>query len=107
MHRTPPPSENIQKQRACPVAGYAELHCKTNYSFLSGGSHADELVEQAVELGYSALAITDENTLAGVVRAYAAARTKNLQLIIGSEIIPGDAPPLVLWATDRRSYAGL
>ena len=107
MHRTPPPSENIQKQRACPVAGYAELHCKTNYSFLSGGSHADELVEQAVELGYSALAITDENTLAGVVRAYAAARTKNLKLIIGSEIIPGDAPPLVLWATDRRSYAGL
>ena len=107
MHRTPPPSENIQKQRVYPVAGYAELHCKTNYSFLSGGSHADELVEQAVELGYSALAITDENTLAGVVRAYAAARTKNLKLIIGSEIIPGDAPPLVLWATDRRSYAGL
>ncbi|MDG2013087.1 MAG: error-prone DNA polymerase, partial [Pirellulaceae bacterium] len=107
MARTPHPPEKTQKQRPLPVASYAELHCKTNYSFLSGGSHADELVEKAVELGYSALAITDENTLAGVVRAYAAARSKNLKLIIGSEIIPGDAPPLVLWATDRRSYAGL
>ncbi|MGI9515706.1 MAG: error-prone DNA polymerase, partial [Pirellulaceae bacterium] len=86
---------------------YAELHCKTNYSFLTGAAHADELVERAVELGYTAIAVTDENTLAGVVRAFAAARKTGLKLIIGAEIIPGDAPPLVLWATDRRSYANL
>ena len=86
---------------------YAELHCKTNYSFLTGASHADELVTRAVELGYSAIAVTDENTLAGVVRAYAAARDTSLKLIIGAELIPGDGPPLVLWATDRRSYANL
>ena len=55
---------------------YCELHCKTNYSFLTGGSHADELVERAIDLGYQALAITDENTLAGVVRAYGAARER-------------------------------
>ncbi len=86
---------------------YAELHCKTNYSFLAGASHADELVTQALALGYTALAVTDENTLAGVVRAFAAARNTDLQLLIGAEVIPGDAPPLVLWASDRSSYAKL
>ena len=91
---------------------YCELHCKTNYSFLTGASHADELVNTAIELGYSALAITDENTLAGIVRAYAAVREANasehsLKLLIGAEIIPNDAPPVVLWATDRKSYARL
>ncbi|MGI9517364.1 MAG: PHP domain-containing protein, partial [Pirellulaceae bacterium] len=86
---------------------YAELFCKTNYSFLTGGSHADELVDRAVALGYSALAVTDENTLAGVVRAYGAAREKNIKLIIGAEIIPNDAPPVLLWATNRKSYANL
>ena len=51
-----------------------ELHCKTNFSFLTGASHADELVHRAIELGYSSLAVTDQNTLAGVVRAYGAIR---------------------------------
>lgn len=86
---------------------YSELHCKTNYSFLTGGSHADELVERAVELGYSALAVTDENSLAGVVRAFAASRHRDIKLIIGAEIIPHDAPPIVLWAPDRQAYAQL
>ena len=86
---------------------YAELHCKTNYSFLTGASHADELVARAVTLGYGALAVTDENTLAGVVRAYAAARETDLKLIIGAEIIPHDAPPVILWAPDRAAYGRL
>ena len=93
---------------------YCELHCKTNYSFLTGASHADELVDTAIALGYSALAVTDENTLAGVVRAYAAAREAaernkktKLKLIIGAEIILNDAPPVVLWAPDRAAYARL
>lgn len=84
-----------------------ELHCKTNYSFLTGASHADELVNRAIELGYRALAVTDENTLAGVVRAYAAARHTPLKLIIGAEIVFNDALPVVLWATDRKSYGRL
>ncbi len=88
-------------------AAYAELHCQTNYSFLTGASHADELVERAIELGYSALAITDENTLAGVVRAFAAARGTSLKLIFGSELIVRDAPPMVAWATNRQGYANL
>ncbi len=86
---------------------YSELHCKTNFSFLSGASHADELVTRAIELGYHALAITDENTLAGIVKAFGAARNTDLKLIIGAEIILDDAPPVVLWATDRKAYGRL
>ncbi len=86
---------------------YAELHCKTNFSFLEGASHANELVEGAKELGYSALAVTDRNSLAGVVRAHMAAKDVGLPLIIGAEITPSDALPVVLWATDRASYGRL
>ena len=86
---------------------YAELHCKTNFSFLEGASHADELVGRAAELGYVALAVTDRNSLAGVVRAHAAAKRANLKLIVGAEITPADAPSVVLWATDRAAYGQL
>ena len=81
---------------------YAELHAKTNFSFLEGASHPDELVRRAAELGYAALAITDRNSLAGVVRAHVAAKEVGLKLLIGAEITPEDAPPVVLLATDRR-----
>jgi error-prone DNA polymerase len=64
---------------------YAELHCLSNFSFLRGASHPEELVAQAQEQGYSALAITDEASLAGVVRAHRR-RSAGLQLIVGSEM---------------------
>ncbi|MBW3597440.1 MAG: error-prone DNA polymerase [Planctomycetes bacterium] len=86
---------------------YAELHCKSNFSFLEGASHAEELATQAAELGYAALAVTDRNSLAGVVRAHLAAKEIGLKLVVGAEITPLDAPPVVLWATDRRSYGRL
>jgi error-prone DNA polymerase len=86
---------------------YSELHCKTNFSFLEGASHPDELVVQAAKLGYKALAVTDRNSLAGVVRAHAAAKENNLKLLIGAEITPVDAPPVVLLATDRAAYGRL
>src|SRR3954452_4991070 len=86
---------------------YAELHCKTNLSFLEGASHPDELVRQAAELEYRALAVTDRNSLAGVVRAHIAAKEVKLPLVIGAEITPTDAPPVVLWATNRASYGRL
>src|SRR5437016_1593556 len=57
---------------------YAELHCRTNFSFLEGASHADELVARAAELGYAALAVTDQSSLAGVVRAHVAAKEAGL-----------------------------
>src|SRR4029079_18604755 len=86
---------------------YAELHCKTNFSFLEGASHSDELVQRAAELGYHALAITDRNSLAGVVRAHAAAKEIGIKLLIGAEITAADALPAVLLATDRAAYGRL
>jgi error-prone DNA polymerase len=86
---------------------YAELHCKTNFSFLEGASHPDELVTRAFELGYRGLAITDQNTLAGVVRAHVAAKLLGLKLLIGSEITPEDAPAVLLYATDSAAYRRL
>src|ERR1700693_2026674 len=86
---------------------YAELHCKTNFSFLEGASHPDELVARAAELGYAALAITDRNSLAGVVRAHVAAKEAGLKLIIGALVTPIDAPPLLLWVMNRKGYAQL
>jgi error-prone DNA polymerase len=108
---------------------YAELHCRSNFSFLTGASHPEELVARAAQLGYSALAITDECTLSGVVRAHAEAKRCGLHLIIGSEMqltlpaagAPGPAAApavpaagagerharLVLLAQTRRGYGNL
>ena len=86
------------------LPAYAELHCVTNFSFLRGASHPEELVERAHDLGYSALAITDECSVAGVVRAHVAAKERKLKLIVGTEVKLADGPKLVLLATDRASY---
>lgn len=86
------------------LPAYAELHCLSNFTFLRGASHAEELVVRAKALGYSALAITDECSLAGVVRAHEAAKEHGLKLIIGTEVQVEDGPRLVLLATNRESY---
>ena len=86
---------------------YAELHCVSNFTFLRGASHPEELVTTAVALGYRALAITDECSLAGVVRAHQAARDTALELVIGSELRCEDGLRLVLLVTDREAYAEL
>ncbi len=86
---------------------YAELHAKSNFSFLEGASHPDELVQRAAELHYAALAVTDRNSLAGIVRAHVAAKQRDLKLIVGAEITPEDALPVVLWPTDRAAYGRL
>jgi error-prone DNA polymerase len=103
-----PPLEPPEPPRQPPAwPPYAELHAKTNFSFLEGASHPDELVLQAATLSLTALAVTDRNTLAGVVRAHTAARQLQFKLIIGAEIDLVDAPPVVLWTTDRASYGRL
>ena len=86
---------------------YAELHCLSNFTFLRGASHPEELVERAARLGYGALAISDECSVAGVVRAHVAAKQYPLKLIIGSEIKLEDGPRLVLLACNRQGYAEL
>src|SRR5262245_13319233 len=86
---------------------YAELHCLSNFSFLRGASHPQELVERAHGLGYAALALTDECSLAGAVRAHQAAKKCGLKLILGTEIVLEKDLKLVLLATDRRSFGAL
>ncbi len=89
------------------LPAYAELHCLSNFSFLRGASHPEELVERAKSQGYRALALTDECSLAGAVRAHLAAKDAGLPLILGSEFTLCDATRLVLLATDRASYGDL
>ena len=87
---------------------YAELHCISNFTFLRGASHPSELVEEAQRLGYSALALTDECSLAGMARAHIRARELELTLITGSELHLQDLPgTLVLLAPSRAAYAAL
>ena len=86
---------------------YAELHCLSNFSFLRGASHAEELVERAQALGYTALAITDECSFAGIVRAYVAAKQVGVKLLIGTELVLVDGMKLVLLAQNRAGYGNL
>ena len=88
---------------------YAELYCQSNFSFLHGASHPHELILQAHFLGYQALAITDECSVAGVVRAYAAIKEHdlNLKLIVGSLFQLNDDLQLLLLCPDRQAYAEL
>lgn len=86
---------------------YTELQVTSNFSFLRGGSHPHELVEQAVELGYTAIAITDHNTLAGIVRAHVAAKDEGIRLIVGCRLELLDGPPLLAYPTDKEAYARL
>ncbi len=92
----------------CPeTTGYAELDVTSNFTFLSGGSHAEELVATAKALGLDAIAVTDRNTLAGVVRAHLAAKEAGIQLIVGTRLDLTDAPSLLCLPTDREAYARL
>ena len=86
---------------------YAELYCRSNFSFLAAASHPEELVRRAAELGYRALAITDECSLAGVVRAHSEAKACGLQLVIGAEFCLEDGLRLVLLAAQREGYGDL
>ncbi|MBS7560310.1 error-prone DNA polymerase [Pseudomonas sp. RC4D1] len=89
------------------MRAYAELHCLSNFSFQRGASSAQELFQRAKALDYQALAITDECTLAGIVRAWQASRDTGLKLIIGSEMQVEDGPRLVLLVEDLAGYQGL
>ncbi|PKO89630.1 MAG: error-prone DNA polymerase [Betaproteobacteria bacterium HGW-Betaproteobacteria-10] len=95
---------------------YAELHCLSNLTFLRGASHPEELVKQAVAQGYTALALTDECSLTGVVRAHLAAKVARLKFIVGSEMTtaiettagrPADSLKLLFLASNRHGYGNL
>ncbi|BAU53775.1 Error-prone DNA polymerase [Mucilaginibacter gotjawali] len=86
---------------------YAELQVTSNFSFLRGGSHPDELVEQAAALGYSAIAITDRNSLAGIVRAHLVAKQAGIRFIPACHLDLLDGPGLLAYPTDQAAYARL
>jgi len=88
---------------------YAELFCQSNFSFLVGASHPEELLQQANFLGYRAIAITDECSVAGVIRAYSEIKKHqlNIQLIVGSFFRLDDELELILICPNRRAYAEL
>ncbi len=87
--------------------GYIELQVTSNFSFLRGASHPEELMESAVALGYEALAITDRNSLAGIVRAHVAAKKQRIRLIVGCRLDFVDCSSLLVYPQDRVGYATL
>ncbi len=86
---------------------YAELHIASNFSFLRGASHPEELALAAATLGLKAFAITDRNSLAGVVRAHGAAREAGIRLVVGARLELADGLHLLCYPTDRAAYGRL
>ena len=84
---------------------YAELAVTTNFSFLRGASHPQELVARADELGLTAIGIADRNSFAGVVRAYDEARKRNIKLLVGTRLVTIDGFEVLTYPTDRAAAA--
>ena len=98
------------------MSGYAELQVSSNFSFLRGASHGEELVRRAAELGHAAIAVTDRNTLAGVVRAHVAAKACGVKFMVGARLdlcadladpAEGSGLGLLVYPTDRAAYGRL
>ncbi len=97
----------MKEQKKTPSYPYAELAVTSNFSFLQGGSHPDELMLSAAALGLKAIAITDRNTLAGVVRAHKAAKQAQIKLIVGVRLVLMDGFEILCFPTDKAAYSRL
>src|SRR5688572_16046965 len=84
---------------------YTELQVTTNFSFLRGASHPEEMVEQAAVYGYKSIAITDRNTFAGIVRGHVAAKKSEIRIIPACRLDLLDGPSLLAFPTDIKAYA--
>jgi error-prone DNA polymerase len=89
------------------MSSYVPLWCKSNFSFLEGASHPDELIEEAHRLGLPGLAVTDRDGVYGIVRAHVKARELGLRLIVGSQVTAEAESTIILLAQDRSGYANL
>src|ERR1700690_2022524 len=89
------------------IGGYAELQVTSNFTFLRGGSHPDELVRQAALIGLAAIAITDRNSLAGIVRAHQAAKKAGIRLVVGVRLDLQDGTSLLAYPENRAAYGRL
>ena len=101
-----PPSDPTFAPRVA-ASTYAPLWCKSNYSFLEGASHPEELVEACRRLGIPSLALTDRNGVYGIVRAHVRARELDVHLVVGSQVSLRDGSEIVLLVQDREGYAHL
>src|ERR1700753_2548872 len=86
---------------------YSELQVTSNFSFRRGGSHPEELIDLAADLGYTAIALADRNTFAGVVRAYVVARDRGIKFIVAVRLDLLDGPSLLAYPTDQAAYSRL
>ncbi|MGA9948420.1 MAG: PHP domain-containing protein, partial [Xanthobacteraceae bacterium] len=89
------------------MSAYAELAVTTNFSFLRGASHPQEMVTTADELGLTAIGIADRNSFAGVVRAYDEARKRKIKLLVGTRLVTIDGFEAIAYPTDRKAYGRL
>ena len=89
------------------MTAYAELAVTTNFSFLRGASHPEEMVETAIELGLTGIGIADRNSFAGVVRAYAQAKDRNIKFLVGTRLVTVDGFEVLTYPTDREAYGRL
>ena len=89
------------------MSAYAELSVTTNFSFLRGASHPQELVARADELGLTAIGIADRNSFAGVVRAYDEAKKRKIKLLVGTRLVTVDGFEVITYPTDRTAYGRL
>src|SRR6185437_14541565 len=92
---------------SAPACAYAELQAVSNFSFLRGGSHPDELVQQAALLGLTAIAVADRNSLAGIVRAHQAAKEAGIRLVVGARLDLRGGAGLLAFPEDRAAYGRL
>jgi error-prone DNA polymerase len=86
---------------------YSELQVTSNFSFLEGASHPEEFIEQAAAYGYKAIAITDRNSFAGIVRAHVAASVRKVSLIVGCRLDLLNGPSLLAYPTNKDAYSVL
>src|SRR3954453_19469124 len=89
------------------MPAYAELQITSNFGFLRGASHPEELVVQAHALGLAGIALTDRNSFAGIVRAHQQAKESGLRFLVGCRLDLVDGTSLLCWPTDRPAYARL
>ena len=89
------------------MSGYAELQVTSNFSFLRGASHPEEMVITAAALGHAAIAITDRHSVSGIVRAHTAAKQAGIRLVVGARLDPENGPALLCYPTNRAGYSRL
>ena len=103
----PEPPEMVSPRKGGVMGTYIPLWCKSNFSFLEGASHPEELVEACAQTGIEGLALTDRDGVYGIVEAHVKAKELGVKLIIGAEVTVDDGSSINLLCMNREGYAHL